>query len=242
MIAPETDYNLDIFEFPPDAVATHLWQMVDATHYGRMNAAHAIFLGRNRKDAEYASVYDLFSQAEADALVAQNQPAFTSRNPSFQDIWLQNAGHERRLLRIIRTPILGQDGEVLFLSCSAEDLTNAQPSETQSPSNWNESSEEIVQGKVQQLADALWGTITRVGLSCRVAGRQHGRTPAPHQRNLPRRRNRALPEQRIQRATHAGVSSSTSSKPACCTTSARSAFRIAFCSSAESSRRRSSTK
>jgi putative two-component system response regulator len=75
-------------------------------------------------------------------------------------MWLQNTDREKRLLRVIRTPILNRDGDVLFLSCSAEDLTNAQPSETQTPSNWNESSEEFVQGKVQQLADALWGTIT----------------------------------------------------------------------------------
>lgn len=160
MIKHDSDSISDVLEYPSDTVATQLWHMSDAVHYGRMNAVHAIFLGKNRRDAEHASVYDLFSKVEADALVAQNQLVFTSKNTSIHDIWLQNAGFEKRFLRVIRTPILSQDGEVLFLSCSAEDLTNAQSPEAQSPSNWNESSEEIVQSKVQQLADALWGTIT----------------------------------------------------------------------------------
>jgi putative two-component system response regulator len=160
MMKHDPDSISDVMEYPSDEVATQLWHMSDAVHYGCMNAAHAIFLGKNRRDAEHASVYDLFSSAEADTLVAQNQLVFTSRNPSIHDMWLQNTDREKRLLRVIRTPILNRDGDVLFLSCSAEDLTNAQPSETQTPSNWNESSEEFVQGKVQQLADALWGTIT----------------------------------------------------------------------------------
>lgn len=160
MTKHDSDSTSDILEYPSDAVTTQLWQMDDAVHYGRMNAAHAVFLGRNRGDAEHAFVYDLFPDAEAEALVTQNQLVFTSKNPSIQDIWLHNADQEKRLLRIVRTPILTTDGEVQFLSCSAEDRTNAQTTEMGRLPDWNELSEEIVQNKVRQLADALWGTIT----------------------------------------------------------------------------------
>jgi response regulator RpfG family c-di-GMP phosphodiesterase len=160
MIAPDADSNLDMFESPSDAVATHLWQMVDVSHYGRVNATHALFVGKQRKDFEYSSVYDLFPRAEADSLVEQNHLVYSAGKPSVHDIWLQNADRESRLLRVIRTPIFNHDGEVLFLSCSAEDRTSAQSSEEPSLFDGKESSDEIVQGKVQQLADALWGTIT----------------------------------------------------------------------------------
>ena len=156
----DSDSFADGSESPQDTVTTHLWQMTDAIHYGRVNAAHADFLGRPREDVEQGSVYDLFPRAEADALVAQNQLVFSSKNPSIHEIWLQNATHQPRLLRVIRTPIQNRDGEILFLSCSAEDQTNAQPTDASLLSDWNASSEELVQNRVQQLADALWGTIT----------------------------------------------------------------------------------
>jgi len=156
----DSTYNSDLPESTPDAVSTHLWQMTDAIHYGRVNAAHAIFLGKHRRDVEHGSVFDLFPGEEADALVVQNQLVFSTKNPSMHDIWLQNADREKRLLRVIRTPILNRDGDVLFLSCSAEDQASAQSSELQRQPDWNEPSEEIVHSKVQQLADALWGTIT----------------------------------------------------------------------------------
>jgi putative two-component system response regulator len=160
MTVPETDHHLDLFESSADAIATHLWQMLDASHYGRANATHALFLGKQREDVENSSVYDLFPSTEADSLTAQNQLVFSSGKPSVHDVWLQNAARESRLLRVIRTPVLNHEGEVLFLSCSAEDQTNAQPADEPSLPYWTVSSEEIVQSKVQQMADALWGTIT----------------------------------------------------------------------------------
>ena len=134
--------------------------MTDAVHYGRVNTAHATFLGKQSGDVEHGSVYDLFPGEVADALVSQNQLAFSTGSPSLQDIWLPNAEREKRLLRVVRTPVLNRDGEVLLLSCSAEDQTDAQSANAQPLPNWDEPSEENVQSKVQQLADGLWGTIT----------------------------------------------------------------------------------
>lgn len=106
-----------------DIIPTQIWEMADTVNYGRVNAAHAAFLGRSREDAEHRSLYELLDKAEADLCVAQNKLAFEGKRPVFSEEWAYNANRERRLLRIVKTPKLDENGNVLFLSCSAEDVT-----------------------------------------------------------------------------------------------------------------------
>ena len=142
-----------------DIIPTQIWEMADTVHYGRVNASHATFLGRHREEIEYRNLYDLFPKEEADVCVAQNRLVLESKQPFVNEEWVENANHEKRLLHIVRTPSLDQNGNVRCLSCYAEDITERKRLERELE-NYSEHLEEIVQEKVQQLADALWGTIT----------------------------------------------------------------------------------
>lgn len=142
-----------------DIIPTQIWEMTDTVHYGCVNAAHATFLGRSREETEYRSIYDLLPKEEADVCVAQNRLVFSSKLPSVNEEWVENANHEKRLLRIEKTPSLDQNGNVRCLFCYAEDITERKRLERELK-NYTDHLEEIVQDKVQQLADALWGTIT----------------------------------------------------------------------------------
>ena len=106
-----------------DIIPTQIWEMTDSVSYGRVNAAHAVFFGKRREDVEYKSLYELLGKAEADICVAQNKLAFETKLPIVSEEWAFNANHERRLLRIVKTPKLDEAGNVLFLSCCAEDIT-----------------------------------------------------------------------------------------------------------------------
>ncbi|MCE5188630.1 MAG: PAS domain S-box protein [Eubacteriales bacterium] len=106
-----------------DIIPTQIWEMTDTVNYGRVNSAHAVFLGKKREEIEHKNLYEFLGKAEADICVAQNKLAFRTKLPTVNEEWAFNANHERRLLRIVKTPKLDERGNVLFLSCCAEDIT-----------------------------------------------------------------------------------------------------------------------
>ena len=112
-------------EILSDLLPTQIWEMADTVHCSHVNAARAYFLGRSCEDTENRSLYELLGQAEADFCVAQNKLAFEGKRPVVSEEWVYNASHERRLLRIEKTPVLDEHEAVLFLSCSAEDITES---------------------------------------------------------------------------------------------------------------------
>lgn len=115
--------QLDSLAMLSDNIPTQIWEMTDTIHYGHVNASHAAFLGRTREDTEYKSLYELLDKPEADVCIAQNTIAFAQKQPVVSKEWAFNANHERRLLHIVKTPKLDEQGNVLFLSCTAEDIT-----------------------------------------------------------------------------------------------------------------------
>lgn len=115
--------EIDSLAMLSDSIPTQIWEMTDTIHYGHVNASHAAFLGRSREETEYKSIYELLDKPVADICVKQNQFAFESKQPVTSKEWAFNANRERRLLQIIKTPKLDAHGNVLFLSCTAEDIT-----------------------------------------------------------------------------------------------------------------------
>ena len=106
-----------------DAIPTQLWQMSYECTYGRVNAAHAAFLGKTREEIEQKPIESVLSQAEAAVAIAQTRNAFDSKRSFEADVWRVDAGGKQRLLRIVLTPTKDAEGNVMFLSCSADDIT-----------------------------------------------------------------------------------------------------------------------
>ncbi|NLI52968.1 MAG: PAS domain S-box protein [Clostridiales bacterium] len=122
MAHPSDNLSLPLEELL-DTVPTQIWTMADDRTYGYANAAHAAFLGKTRAEIEHRDIGSILSAPLADVCTRYNREAFKSGQSSSREVWAQNAGGALRLLRVIRSPKLDSAGNVLFLTCSAEDIT-----------------------------------------------------------------------------------------------------------------------
>lgn len=141
-----------------DTLQIQVWGMSDERTYAYANAAHAAFLGKARKEIEQQDVKNLFSASVADLCIANYRTAYQTRKPVTCEEWTADSNGTLRLLRIVNTPKLDESGRVSFVSCVAEDITERRQMEQDLKRN-GEHLEEMVQDKVQDIADALWGTI-----------------------------------------------------------------------------------
>ena len=106
-----------------DGIPTQVWEMIDECTYGYANAAHAAFLGKTRPEIEHKRIEDLLPDVVSHLCVAHNRLVFEQKQPVMSEEWALDAAGNRKLLRIIKTPILDQSGRVVSLSCAAEDIT-----------------------------------------------------------------------------------------------------------------------
>ncbi|OJU16600.1 MAG: hypothetical protein BGN88_06240 [Clostridiales bacterium 43-6] len=142
-----------------DTIPTQIWQMSYSCVYGRVNTAHATFLGKPRDEIELHPIESVLSQPEAAAAITQIRNTVETRRPSESEVWRTDSYGNKRLLRIVMTPTLKETGEVLFLSCTAEDITGRWEVEKEL-SLCRDSSDEETAVKFNESADALWGAVS----------------------------------------------------------------------------------
>ncbi|WP_292487501.1 PAS domain S-box protein [Methanohalobium sp.] len=118
-----------------DQTKTQLWYLVDEYNYGGANKAHADFLGLNKKDLENANLYDSLSKEEAELCVKGNKQVFKTKENTYTQEWVQNYKGEKKLLSITKSPIIDSSGNVEFVTCSAEDITEKREYETRLKEN-----------------------------------------------------------------------------------------------------------
>ncbi len=106
-----------------DTMQLQIWQITDERTYGYLNKAHAAFIGVERSDAAGKSIYQFFSKEAADHCIESNKTVFEKKTELVIDEWFLNAQNEKRLLHVTKTPKLDQNGNVLFVTCAAEDIT-----------------------------------------------------------------------------------------------------------------------
>ncbi len=148
-----------------DGIPTQIWEMTDERTYGYTNAAHAAFLGKNKAGIEQHDIYTLLPKDDADRSVQANRKAFETKQPVDSDEWITDAKGLRRLFHVTRTPKLGGTGAVLSLLCTAQDVElyrSALAHENHEPSSFysNEQIEELVQARVHDAVDSIWGTVS----------------------------------------------------------------------------------
>jgi PAS domain S-box-containing protein len=106
-----------------DNIQTQVWYLTDDHTYGRVNAAHAAFIGVRKKDLAFRSLYDVFPQEVAELCRKGNSEVFHTGKKMHSEEWVPHFSGARRLLSILRAPILGNDGSVQQIVCSADDIT-----------------------------------------------------------------------------------------------------------------------
>ncbi|MBW2174124.1 MAG: PAS domain S-box protein, partial [Deltaproteobacteria bacterium] len=77
-----------------------------------------------KSDIAYKNIYDLLSKEEADVCVAGNREVFEKKRRVHTEELIKNGKGELRLLAISKTPRLDKDGNVEYVVCSAEDITD----------------------------------------------------------------------------------------------------------------------
>ena len=112
-----------------DTTDVQIWYLKNITICGAVNLAHAAFFGKKRKDIEYRNIYDVFDQETADCLSSEYLEVFEEKRKIRKEFWVTNAKKENRLLYLIMTPKLDETGNVEYVICTGEDITERKMTE-----------------------------------------------------------------------------------------------------------------
>ena len=110
---------------------SQLWALSNVTSYATVNEAHAKFFGKKKKDLEYQDLYDIFDIDTANKLSENNWDLFQKNEPAEKELEIKNWKGENRLLQIKSKPQRDEAGNIEFLICTAEDITEQRLAETE---------------------------------------------------------------------------------------------------------------
>jgi len=134
-----------------DNIQTQIWYLTDEKTYGAVNRAHAEFLDLDKKDVEQKNLYDTLGKVEADVFVAHNRKVFNEKSKVHAEEWVVNGRGEKRLLSMNIFPKLDDDGNVEYVVCSGEDITDYRNSEDKF-----RQSKKRLDLAMEATSDALW--------------------------------------------------------------------------------------
>jgi len=134
-----------------DNIQTQIWYLTDAKTYGAVNRAHAEFLNVKKKDIEHKILYDILVKEEAEAFIAHNMKVFNQKIKVQTEEWVVNGRGEKRLLSIVKTPKLDDKGNVEYVVCSGEDITDYRKAEESL-----RQSKKRLDFAMEATSDALW--------------------------------------------------------------------------------------
>ena len=132
-----------------DNIKTQIWYIKDPCTYVAANEARADFLGVDKDDISYAEIDNLLSSEIAGSCKQDNQEVFKQKEIVKTQGWVRNAAGERRYHSITKIPKLNEQGEVEYVICSAEDITEQKKAEAKLNQYAEKLDEQIV--KAQQL-------------------------------------------------------------------------------------------
>lgn len=100
-----------------------IWYLKDSETYGKVNFAHAKFLGCDKNYIDGKKIIEFFGKKEAKKYIKNNKEVLKSKNKTIVNEWFINSSGEKRLLKITRNPKLDIEGKVEYIVCFAEDIT-----------------------------------------------------------------------------------------------------------------------
>jgi PAS domain S-box-containing protein len=134
-----------------DNIQTQIWYLKDAGTYGAVNKAHADFLNLEKEEIAYKTISHALGKEEAESFIAHNLKVFNQKIKLQTEEWVINGKGEKRLLSIVKTPKLDNNGNVEYVVCSGEDITD-----------YRQAEESLRQSKkrldlaMEATSDALW--------------------------------------------------------------------------------------
>lgn len=108
---------------------SQIWALSNVTSYATVNEAYASFFGRKISDLEHQDLYDIFDIQTANRLSDINWQLFKNNADSEMEVALNNWNNENRLLKIKSKPQRDENGNIKYLICTAEDITEQRKAE-----------------------------------------------------------------------------------------------------------------
>ncbi|MBW6411370.1 response regulator [Clostridium weizhouense] len=108
---------------------SQIWALSNVTSYATVNEAHAKFFGKKKSDLEYQDLYDIFDIETANKFSENNWDLFEKNELTEKDLEIKNYKGENRLLRIKSKPYKDEAGNIKYLVCTAEDITEQRKAE-----------------------------------------------------------------------------------------------------------------
>ena len=116
--------NIKEQELLLETINIQIWYLKDEKTLGKVNKAHADFLGVDKSDIEDKNINKIMSKKEAEISKEGNKKVFNKKEKINTEEWIANGEGEKRLLSISKNPKLNAQGQVEFVVCSARDITS----------------------------------------------------------------------------------------------------------------------
>lgn len=107
-----------------DNITTQVWFLTDEHTYGAVNRTHAEFNGTTVEELSFKDMYDLFPEDVVNICREGNREVFSKKIPVYSEEWVPHASGKLRLIGITKTPVLDEKGDVVYVVCSADDITD----------------------------------------------------------------------------------------------------------------------
>ncbi|MCX7711333.1 MAG: diguanylate cyclase [Clostridia bacterium] len=113
-----------------DNIEIQVWYLTDPETYGAVNKAHAEFLGFTRDQLEGRKILGILNDSKTEKeYIKSNQIVFTQKKQIRYETEISAGTRKNRILSMIKTPKLDDAGNVEYVICSAEDITDRKNAE-----------------------------------------------------------------------------------------------------------------
>jgi len=106
-----------------DNIQTQVWYLMNDHTYGAVNKARAEFNGLKIEDMTNRNMYEILPKDVVEICRKGNVEVFETGRMINTEEWVPHVSGEQRLLSIVKSPKLDSKGNVEYVVCSAEDVT-----------------------------------------------------------------------------------------------------------------------
>lgn len=124
-ILKEDRFNTELYgqSILLDNSDVQIWSLKNTTVYGKVNEAHAKFFGKDKSELQFQDLYDIFPHDVANRLCEKNLVLFQVNDKAEREFTIKNSMGEERLLLVKSRPIKDYEGNIEYLVCTGEDIT-----------------------------------------------------------------------------------------------------------------------
>lgn len=105
-------------------INTQVWYLIDSENYGAVNKSHADFFGLGTEEMAFKNIHNIFKNIEeGEKIINANKAVFFEKTAKITELFLKNFRGEYRYLSLCQVPKIKKNGEIEYVVCSAEDIT-----------------------------------------------------------------------------------------------------------------------